>query len=321
MTELLSLGANPAVLISLSVGASLFVLFLAFSLAATARQERVARIRGAATRGGPVRARAPGRTRQNGDDVMSLIRALVHRINLMKDRQGAALTEKLARAGWRSRDAVTLYLFAKLSLPLVLAALAAAILFAVNDYGLPFMVRLGAVIAAALLGSYLPEIIVRNQTQRRNDSMRKALPDGLDLMVICAEAGLSLDAAFNRVAREIQPASRELADELGLTLLELRFMPDRRQALENLTKRVELPAVHALVNTLFQTEKFGTPLAQALRVLSQEMRTERMLRAEEKAARLPAIMTVPLILFILPALFVVLMGAAILDIGDVFSQL
>jgi tight adherence protein C len=151
--------------------------------------------------------------------------------------------------------------------------------------------------------------------------MQKALPDALDLMVICAEAGLSLDAAINRVASEISPTSPALADEFGLTLLELRFLPDRRQALENLAKRVELKAVQALVNTLFQTDKFGTPLAQALRVLAHELRSERMLRAEEKAARLPAVMTVPLIVFILPALFVVLLGPAILDLGDVFTKM
>lgn len=322
MNELIALTQNPVAVISFAVGFSIFGVALAVGAGATGRQERLTRIRAAAARSDKGGARRRGGAGAgSGDDVMALIRRIVQKYNVVKDRQGQALTEKMARAGWRSRDAVTLYLFAKLVLPAVLALVALAFLFVVNDYGLPVMARLAGVIAVALAGSYLPELIVKNRTQKRSESMRKALPDALDLLVICAEAGLSLDAALSRVAREIAPASRELADELGLTILELRFMPDRRQALENLAKRVDLKAVQALVNTLFQTEKFGTPLAQALRVLSQEMREERMLRAEEKAARLPAIMTVPLIVFILPALFVVLIGSAILGVGDMMSSL
>lgn len=322
MNELITLMQNPVAMISFAVGFSIFGVALAVSAGAAGRQDRLARIRAAAARsdGGGARRRG-GAGSGSGDDVMAVIRRIVQKYNVVKDRQGRALAEKMARAGWRSRDAVTLYLFAKLVLPAVLALVALAFLFGVNDYGLPAMARLAGVLAAALVGSYLPELVVKNRTQKRSESMRKALPDALDLLVICAEAGLSLDAALSRVAREIAPASRELADELGLTILELRFMPDRRQALENLAKRVDLKAVQALVNTLFQTEKFGTPLAQALRVLSQEMREERMLRAEEKAARLPAIMTVPLIMFILPALFVVLIGSAILGVGDMMSSL
>jgi tight adherence protein C len=317
MTELIAFAQSPVALISFAVGFSIFGVVFAATAGAAGRQERVARIRSVAARSQQGRPRRGGAG--SNDDVMALIRRVVQKFNVVKDRQGQALAEKMARAGWRSRDSVTLYLFAKLSLPLLLILVALAFLFGVKDYGLPMMVRLGIVIAAGLLGSYLPELVVRNQTQKRNNSMRKALPDALDLLVICAEAGLSLDAALSRVAREIAPASRQLADELGLTILELRFMPDRRQALENLAKRVDLKAIQALVNTLFQTEKFGTPLAQALRVLSAEMRSERMLRAEEKAARLPAIMTVPLIMFILPALFIVLIGSAILDVGDAMS--
>jgi tight adherence protein C len=183
------------------------------------------------------------------------------------------------------------------------------------------MLRVAGAVGVALAGSWLPDVLVKNQAQKRAESIRKGLPDALDLMVICAEAGLSLDATFKRVAREIRPTSLALADEFGLTLLELRFMPERRRALENLAKRVELQGMTNLVNTLFQTEKFGTPLAQALRVLAAEMRDERMLRAEEKAARLPAVMTIPLIVFIMPALFIVLMGPAIMDVAAVFQQM
>jgi tight adherence protein C len=140
------------------------------------------------------------------------------------------------------------------------------------------------------------------------------LPDALDLFVICTEAGLSLDAAVTRVGREIGGSCPELADELGLTAIELGFLPDRRDALLNLARRVAAPQVRGLVNTLVQTEKYGTPLAQSLRVLAAEFRDTRMMKAEEKAARLPAILTVPMIAFILPPLFVVLLGPAIVQV-------
>ncbi len=318
MSELLyTIATDPVFAISLTAGLAVFGLLSGLSALADAEQVRLSRIKAAARRT-PKRGRR--RETIHGDDVMALVRRVVQRVNVMRDQQGEAIAQKLARAGWRSRDAQALYLFGKLALPFALVLVALAVFFAVNPYGLPLVARLAIVIGAGLLGSRLPELVVRQRTAKRNKEMQKALPDALDLMVICAEAGLSLDAAINRVASEIAPTSRHLADEFGLTLLELRFLPDRRQALENLSKRVELKAVQALVNTLFQTDKFGTPLAQALRVLAQELRSERMLRAEEKAARLPAIMTVPLIVFILPALFVVLLGPAILDLGEVFQK-
>jgi tight adherence protein C len=150
--------------------------------------------------------------------------------------------------------------------------------------------------------------------------LEKALPDGLDLLVICAEAGLSLDTALNRVADEMAHASPDLADELAITGVELTFLPERRLALLNLAKRVPLAAMRGMVGTLVQTEKYGTPLAQSLRVLSAELREQRMLRAEEKAARLPATLTVPMIVFILPTLFIVLIGPALIDVYDRFAR-
>ena len=162
---------------------------------------------------------------------------------------------------------------------------------------------------------------LKNKVKKRSDAVRKGLPDALDLLVICAEAGLTVDAAFNRVAKELGKAYPELGDEFGLTAIELGFLNERRQAFENLATRVDLEAVRGVVTTMIQTEKYGTPLASALRVLSAEFRNERMMRAEEKAARLPAIMTVPLILFILPTLFIVILGPAACSISDnLFKQ-
>ena len=160
------------------------------------------------------------------------------------------------------------------------------------------------------------DLWLTNKVKKRSDAVRKGLPDALDLLVICAEAGLTVDAAFNRVAKELGKAYPELGDEFGLTAIELGFLNERRNAFENFAARVDLEAVRGVVTTMIQTEKYGTPLASALRVLSAEFRNERMMRAEEKAARLPAIMTIPLILFILPTLFVVIMGPAACSIAD-----
>jgi tight adherence protein C len=169
-----------------------------------------------------------------------------------------------------------------------------------------------------LVGWRIPDFVLKRLAAQRRLRLEQGVPDALDLLVICAEAGLTVDAAFNRVAKELGKAYPELGDEFGLTAIELGFLNERRQAFENLATRVDLEAVRGVVTTMIQTEKYGTPLASALRVLSAEFRHQRMMRAEEKAARLPAIMTVPLILFILPTLFVVILGPASCSIHDSF---
>ncbi len=261
------------------------------------------------------------RRRKERLPTMSLMRQVVDRLNLLKSGQAERISQKLMRAGWRSKDAIILYLFMKLFLPLGFGVLVVVLLYGLNLYGLEPAAKLGAALGAVILGAYLPDIVVKNTTQKRKDKIRKSLPDVLDLMVICAEAGLSLDATLNRVSQEMERACPELADELGLTGLELGFLPDRRKALQNLTTRIDLPVVRGVVNTLMQAEKYGTPLAQSLRIMSAESRDERMMRAEEKAARLPALLTVPMVVFILPPLFVILLGRAVLNTMDAFSKL
>jgi len=173
-------------------------------------------------------------------------------------------------------------------------------------------------IAMVFIGLKAPDIFIGNAKAKRTEAIRKGLPDALDLLVVCAEAGLTLDSALNRVAKELGRAYPELSDEFSLTAIELGFLPERRQALINLSDRVDLPALRGVVTTLVQSERYGTPLATSLRVLSAEFRNERLMKAEEKAARLPAILTVPLILFILPTLFVVLLGPAACQVVDDF---
>jgi tight adherence protein C len=196
-------------------------------------------------------------------------------------------------------------------LPVVFGLIAALTVYVFNAFPDWTPIKKLAFFAGALgLGYKGPEIYLKNIIQKRTNLVRKGLPDALDLLVICAEAGLTVDAAFGRVARELGRAYPELGDEFTLTSIELSFLTERRMAFENLAYRVDLEAVRGVVTTMIQTERYGTPLASALRVLSAEFRNERMMRAEEKAARLPAIMTVPLICFILPVLFIVIIGPA-----------
>jgi tight adherence protein C len=261
------------------------------------------------------------RRRQQRLPTLGVMRQVVDRLNLLKSGQAERISQKLMRAGWRSKDAIIRYLFMKLFLPLAFGVVVVTLLYGLNLYDLSPLAKLGAALGSVILGAYLPDVIIKNTTQKRQDIIRKALPDALDLMVICAEAGLSLDATLSRVSQEMELACPELADELGLTGLELGFLPDRRKALRNLSTRIDLPVVRGVVNTLIQAEKYGTPLAQSLRIMSGESRNERIMKAEEKAARLPAMLTVPMIIFTLPPLFVVLIGRAILNTLDAFAKL
>ena len=261
---------------------------------------------------------APRRKREERQQTMSMMRQTVERLQLMGTTQTKKISKKLARAGWRSKDALIRYLFLKFALPFVFGGAALFVLFGIDLYQLGTVGNLIGTLVCVIFGAYAPDIVIKNAAQKREDTIRKALPDALDLMVICAEAGLSLDATMSRVADELSQAAPETSDEFSLTSVELGFMPERRKALENMAERCTLSGLRGMTNTLMQSEKYGTPLAQSLRVLSQESRDERMLRAEEKAARLPALLTVPMIVFILPPLFIVLLGPAILDIMDNF---
>jgi tight adherence protein C len=223
----------------------------------------------------------------------------------------------LARAGYRSRDALTIFMAVRVVLPFVAAFMTFVVL--ISKPQMTLIIRLLFIFGAAVAGVYIPILTLRHLTKRRKAQLKKQLPDGLDLLVICSEAGLSLDASMTRVARELGGSAPHLADEFGLTAVELGFLPDRRQALLNMTRRTDLPSIRGVVNTLIQTERYGTPLSHALRVLAAEFRDERMMKAEEKAARLPAILTVPMILFILPTLFIVIMGPAIIKVIETFK--
>jgi tight adherence protein C len=254
------------------------------------------------------------------NDTTDKMKDTLSSLKVLQESQLQTIQQKLAQAGIRSKEWAVAVIFARMVLPVVLGGFAAVMIYIVNyfpDWGT--MKKFGLFAAAVGAGYKGPEIFLTNLITKRTDAIRKGLPDALDLLVICAEAGLTVDAAFDRVAKELGRAYPELGDEFSLTSIELSFLQERRQAFENLAYRVKLDSVKGVVTTMVQTERYGTPLASALRVLSAEFRNERMMRAEEKAARLPAIMTVPLILFILPVLFVVILGPAACSIADAFS--
>jgi len=241
-------------------------------------------------------------------------------MKVLQESQLKIIQQKLAQAGIRNKEYAVIVIMARMVLPIVLGFLAVIVLYWTNTFPEWSSFKRFIAFAALVIAGYKgPEVYLKNKSNKRTNEIRKGLPDALDLLVICAEAGLTVDAAFNRVAKELGRAYPELGDEFALTAIELSFLTDRRSAFENLSMRVDLEAVRGVVTTMIQTEKYGTPLASALRVLSAEFRNERMMRAEEKAARLPAIMTVPLILFILPVLFIVILGPAACSINDAFS--
>lgn len=259
------------------------------------------------------------RRRKDPDQSMTVMRQVVDKLQLMKSTQADKIKTNLARAGRRTNDALVRYLFMKVALPFGFGAIALFLVYGLDFAAMEDTHKLIATLVAVIVGAYFPDLMIKNAATKRQKEIRKSLPDALDLMVICAEAGLSMDATLMRVADEMATAAPEMSDEFSLTSLELGFLPERQKALDNMANRCNLQAVRGMVNTMMQAERYGTPLAHSLRVLSQESRDERMMRAEEKAARLPALLTVPMIVFILPPLFIVLLGPAVLSVMDNFS--
>lgn len=241
-------------------------------------------------------------------------RRVVERFNLRTWLSSESATERLMRAGLRGPKVETTFLVARLFTPLGLLAFTLFYLLINRGFGLPFAAQAMIVIAAVYLGVKLPEIYLSNLTSKRQASMRKAFPDSLDLLLICVESGMSIEHAFRKVSSEIGATSVPMAEELALTTAELSYLPDRRTAYENLAKRTNLDSVRSVTTVLIQAERYGTPLGHALRVLAQESRDQRMTAAEKKAASLPPKLTVPMIVFFMPALFIIILTPALIQI-------
>jgi tight adherence protein C len=242
------------------------------------------------------------------------IQAIVDRFNLKKWVGQEEARLKLVQAGYRGQAPYITYLFFRMVTPAACALSAAVYLFVILDFQQPAMVKLGMCIAAAYIGMHAPLMFLKNRIARRQLSIKRAFPDTLDLLLICVESGMSIEAAFKKVSDEVGTQSVALAEELTLTTAELSYLPDRRQAYENLAKRTDLEGVKSVCMALQQAERYGTPLANMLRVMAQENRDMRMSEAEKKAAGLPPKLTVPMILFFLPVLFIVILGPAAIKV-------
>ena len=242
---------------------------------------------------------------------------IVDRLNLSKLLEDPKVVDKLAPAGFRGPRPVTTFYFFRFASPFIFSALIGFYLFLINDFGLPGMSKVTFTVAGLLLGYYAPNLYVSNIAQKRQQSIMQAFPDALDLLLICVEAGMSIEAAIQKVGSEIGSRSIELAEEFSLLSAELSYLPERRMAYEGLAKRTNHAGVKSVATAMIQAEKYGTPLAQALRVMAKENRDLRLAAAEKKAAALPAKLTVPMIIFFLPVLFVVILGPAIIKIQDI----
>jgi len=295
-----------------------FASVIAVSLPLLARDRFTARLKAVTSRRRDLsnarRASLHGHRKTANRSRIALMRAVVDRLNLQTLLEAKALKDQLAQAGWRGQSAPLTYIFARVAVPVLLLAL--GLLYAGTVFShLPLQVRLLVLAGAATLGFYLPSIFLVNAIQKRQFLLSRGLPDALDLIVICVDAGLSVEAALSRVVDEIGRSAPELAEELGLTGAELAFIGDRRIAWTNLADRTGLPQIKSLCTTLLQSEKYGTPVGVALKVLAQENRETRMAAAEKKAASLPARLTVPMIVFFLPVLFMVIAGPAALQVS------
>ncbi|MGN6269788.1 MAG: type II secretion system F family protein [Sphingomonas sp.] len=320
------LGVDVIWVATLLSGMAAFAVMFAIYLATTVRDPMAKRVKALNDRREQLKAGITASTskrraklvRQN--QTTDRIRAFLSSLKVLQDSQVKVAQTKLMQAGIRKKEYAVAVIFGRLVLPLVFGAIIVFWVYFTHSFDDWSAFKRYMLVAGTIVLAYkAPDLYLKNKITKRSAAIRKGLPDALDLLVICAEAGLTVDAAFHRVARELGRAYPELGDECALTAIELGFLSERRQAFENLAQRVDLDAVKGVVTTMIQTEKYGTPLASALRVLSAEFRNERMMRAEEKAARLPAIMTVPLILFILPTLFVVILGPAACSIADAFK--
>jgi tight adherence protein C len=318
---------DPGMIIAILVALAVFATFYTLAVPYFEKGDLNKRMKAVSTERDQIRSRE--RERMNSDikggkaslraNNNKSVRQIVEKFNLREALVDENTMNRLRAAGFRSQNALNTFLAARFLLPFVFMIVAAVWVFVLGNLAdKAFAIRFLAVVGFAYVGFYAPNIFISNRISKRQLSIKRAWPDALDLMLICVESGISMEAAMRRVAEEMSEQSPELAEEMVLTTAELSFLQDRRTALENLGIRTQLEIVKSVTQALIQAERYGTPLAQALRVLAQEGRDERMNEAEKKAAALPPKLTVPMILFFLPVLVAVILGPAGIQISDKF---
>lgn len=324
--ELAATLTDPAMIVAVLVAIAVFATFYTLAVPFFERGDLNKRMKAVSTEREQIRARERARLNADVGGKATLrsqnnrpVRQIVERFNLRKALVDDNTMNKLRAAGFRSENALNTFLVARFLLPFLFLAVAVFWMFGLGnlaDKGLP--IRVFIVIGIAYIGFYAPNIYISNRMGKRQLSIKRAWPDALDMMLICVESGISIEAAMRRVSEELGEQSPPLAEEMVLTTAELSFLPDRRAALENLATRTQIDLVRSVTQALMQADRYGTPVATALRVLAQEGRDERMNEAEKKAAALPPKLTVPMILFFLPVLIAVILGPAGIQVADRF---
>lgn len=326
--ELASRLTDPSMILALLVSISVFATLYTLAAPYFAKGDFDKRMKAVSTEREQIRAREKARASLEASSAKASLRGqnnksarnIVERFNLREALVDENTINKLKAAGFRSQNALNIFLVARFFLPFAFLGMGTLMIFGLGYMeAQTFMVRTLVVAVTGFFGFYLPNLYVSNATTKRQLSIKRAWPDALDLILICVESGISIEAAMRRVSEEMVEQSPELAEEMILTTAELSFLQERRMAYENLGTRTQLDMVKSVTQALIQAERYGTPIAQALRVLAQESRDDRMAEAEKKAAALPPKLTVPMILFFLPVLMAVILGPAGIQIAETFK--
>ncbi len=326
MSDIASQLTDPSLILAVVVSIAVFATFYTLAMPYFERGDLNKRMKAVSTERDQIRARERARMNEGGKGSLrnqnnQSVRNIAERFNLKEALVDENTVNRLRAAGLRSENALNTFLVARFLLPFLFLAVAGFWVFGLGNLeNKGFMIRVLAVLGVGYLGFYAPNIYISNRMGKRQKSIKRAWPDALDLMLICVESGISVEAGMRRVSEELAEQSPELAEEMVLTNAELSFLQDRRTALDNLAIRTQLENVKSVTQALIQAERYGTPVAQALRVLAQEGRDERMNDAEKKAAALPPKLTVPMIVFFLPVLIAVILGPAILQVMDRFHN-
>ena len=309
---------EPATLAAMFTAIAMFATITSVMLPALRGDKLTTRLKGVAEQREKLRRQSRAELEQKGikRESKGLAKDVTEKFYLQKPLEDPHIEMKLNLAGFRGPGPISAFYFARFGMPFVFAILVFVYIFFINDFGLQPTMKYGSILFGAAAGFYAPNMYVSNVAQNRQKSIMKAFSDALDMLLICVESGMSIEMAFAKVGAEIGTSSAELAEELTLTVAELSYLPERQTAYENLAKRTPHEGVKSVSMALVQAERYGTPLGDALRVMAKENRDMRMSEVEKKAAALPAKLTVPMILFFLPVLFLVVLGPAFIKISE-----
>ena len=318
MSDFIEAIVRPEVLVTILAAIAMFAMVLTLLLPSLSRDRLPSRMRLMAVERDKMRAGRLGDLTkgkaQLRPESSAFMGQIVDRLDLRKMFESDDLRDRLKQAGLRGQAPLVAYMFFRVAMPAIIAIAGLIYMFLIAEYDYPPIVKLAVALGAAYIGYYLPNMFIENQVQRRQQSIKEAFPDALDMLLICVQSGMSTESAFGKVSAEVGNQSLELAEEFSLTTAELSYLPERRQAYENFSKRTGLPGVKAVTTALIQAERYGTPVGAALRTMAKENRDMRMSDAEKKAAALPPKLTVPMIIFFLPVLFIVIIGPAIIQV-------